>query len=82
MPNNNNCNREDNKGCLEAIFEIIVVSIVQLFSELFVGIIKIIFVSMIEVFSELAKKFLAYIFIICMIAFLIYLLVTFLINHV
>ena len=81
MPNNNNYNREDNKGCLEGFLEILFVGIIELFVGILKELFEIIFISIIETFVEIGRKLLEYIFAIIAIIFVIYLLVTFLINH-
>lgn len=81
MPNNNNYNREDNKGCLEGLLESLFVGIIELFVVIVKEIFEIIFISIIEAFVEIGRKILEYIFAIIAIIFVIYLLVTFLINH-
>lgn len=62
-----NNNRENNKGGLEELLEIFFVGCIYLIGEILV---------------EIAKKIFDYILAIIIIAFVMYLLVTFLINHV
>ena len=64
---NNNDNRENNKGCLEELFEIFFVGIIEMIGEILVAIVKTIF---------------EYVFAIAAIVFVIYMIVTFLMNHV
>ena len=66
MPNNND-NRENNKGCLEGLLEIFFVGIIEMIGELLVAVVKTIF---------------EYVFAIALIVFVIYMIVTFLMNHV
>lgn len=67
MPNNSNDNRENNKGCLDGLLEIF-----------FEGIMALI----IEIIAELSKWLIKAVGVIIAIGFVIYLVITFLINHV
>lgn len=66
MPNDSNNNRENNKGCLDELLEIFFEGIMALF---------------IEIIAELSKWLIKAVGVIIAIGFLIYFIVTFLINH-
>ena len=64
---NNNDNRENNKGCLEELLEIFFVGIIEMIGEILEAVVKKIFEGILYIAA---------------IVFVIYMIVTFLMNHV